>query len=424
MAIPTSGAMIAAIGSPAEWAAVSTEKLAWNDVNSVLSTITVHATTLLTDHIGEHTGSHGIVFDNPISTANDLTFTVGRKGAVGVYDATNTQAIWAMGPAYVLSGAAPSPYGPAYGLFWSYNPDYGGAGNNPQSKAGLSHQLLVMHSGVTQSAIGLGIWTVGDIYSAGMYTGVTGSGYGSLRISGAANGFAGIELQDCQPHSSAYRTIVGMYDTAGNGGDWDSYNGWHYYWNHTNCALALAGSTTYSDAPGACVNGVLIVTGVPYTIGAILYWTQWSDERLKSNIKSVSGKSSLDKILQLRPVSYNYNEKYAELVDSGKKPLIEGQSEVASNAVIADTAKEHIGFLAQELQQVFPEMVSGRNWKDKDGVSTHYLDSNLTGLETHLVNAVQELSGMISTQTKTTEDILTRLEKLDKKSFADPNAWK
>jgi len=98
------------------------------------------------------------------STAQNIVFTNGRKGLVGVYDAAQTQAVFAMGIDYILTnGGASSTIGNLYGLAWSYNPDYGGAGNNPQSKAGLNHQLLHMQNGITTTAIGSGIWTSGGI---------------------------------------------------------------------------------------------------------------------------------------------------------------------------------------------------------------------------------------------------------------------
>jgi hypothetical protein len=108
----------------------------------------------------------GTVTNRGSSTSQNITFSNGRKGLVGVYDAAQTQAIFAMGAAYVLTdGGASATIGNHYGLAWSYNPDYGGAGNNPQSKAGLNHQLLHMQAGVTTTAIGSGIWTSGGITS-------------------------------------------------------------------------------------------------------------------------------------------------------------------------------------------------------------------------------------------------------------------
>ena len=106
-----------------------------------------------------------------VSLPDNIVFTNGRKGLVGVYDAAQTQAIFAMGSSYVLTdGGASNVIGNFYGIAWSYNPDYGGAGNNPQSKAGLTHQALFMVNGVTTTAIGAGIWTGGAINATGDIT--------------------------------------------------------------------------------------------------------------------------------------------------------------------------------------------------------------------------------------------------------------
>jgi hypothetical protein len=123
------------------------------------------------------------------TTSSNITFSNGRKGLVGQYDASQTQAIFAMGAAYTLTdGGASNVYGGIYGLAWSYNPDYGGAGNNPQSKAGLNHQLLLMQNGVTTAALGSGVWTNGVVTGSsftGAGTGLTGTA-SSLSIGGNA----------------------------------------------------------------------------------------------------------------------------------------------------------------------------------------------------------------------------------------------
>ena len=87
-------------------------------------------------------------------------------GVYGTYSPTRYQHVWGMGTSYNLpangldtSGAA----GNFYGLAWTYNPDYGGTGNNPQAKAGLNHQLLLMMGGTTRTALGSGIWTEGNV---------------------------------------------------------------------------------------------------------------------------------------------------------------------------------------------------------------------------------------------------------------------
>ena len=122
------------------------------------------------------------------TTIQDIEFTNGRKGLVGRYDAAQTQAIFAMGSNYTLAdGAASSQIGNLYGLAWSYNPDYGGAGNNPQSKAGLNHQLLLMQNGITTAAMGSGIWTSGNITAANFSGSSSGTNTGDqTNISGNA----------------------------------------------------------------------------------------------------------------------------------------------------------------------------------------------------------------------------------------------
>ena len=85
-------------------------------------------------------------------------------GIYGVYSPSRYQHVWSMGTGYNLpangsdtSGAA----GNLYGLAWSYNPGYGGANNNLESKNGLNHQLLLMQNGTTTFAAGSGMWTNG-----------------------------------------------------------------------------------------------------------------------------------------------------------------------------------------------------------------------------------------------------------------------
>jgi hypothetical protein len=121
------------------------------------------------------------------STAQNVVFSNGRKGLIGVYDPAQTQAIFAMGAAYILTdGGASSNIGNLYGLAWSYNPDYGGAGNNPQSKAGLNHQLLHMQNGITTTAIGSGIWTSGNVTAPTFIGALTGNASTATTTTGNA----------------------------------------------------------------------------------------------------------------------------------------------------------------------------------------------------------------------------------------------
>jgi hypothetical protein len=110
------------------------------------------------------------VTNRGFTTGQNIQFTNGRKGLVGVHNPAQTQAVFAIGSAYTLTnGGGSANIGNLYGLAWSYNPNYGGAGNNPQSISGLNHQLLLMQAGVTTTALGSGIWTSGNATAAGFF---------------------------------------------------------------------------------------------------------------------------------------------------------------------------------------------------------------------------------------------------------------
>ena len=122
-------------------------------------------------HFGQTTAAGSafrFISNGTFQLANHIQFDKVRGQLVSQYDPYQTQGIWAMGSPYMLNeNGGTADYGNFYGLAWSYEPGYGGAGYNPQSKSGLSHQLLLMHSGITKTAIGNGIWTSGNIYANG-----------------------------------------------------------------------------------------------------------------------------------------------------------------------------------------------------------------------------------------------------------------
>ena len=135
-------------------------------------------------------------------------------------------------------------------------------------------------------------------------------------------------------------------------------------------------------------------------------WTNTSDERIKTNIKTIE--NALEKINQLRPVSYNYSKDYLE-----QHPEL---SEL----------KTYNSFVAQEYAQVFPDAVSvGENLEkvvvesveakeavlDKDGnvispaveaveevreiIIEDMLQFTPHDLNMYLVGAIQELSAKV-----------------------------
>jgi hypothetical protein len=114
------------------------------------------------------------------------------------------------------------------------------------------------------------------------------------------------------------------------------------------------------------------------TVGANGYtaFTNYSDSRLKTNITNLDT-GALSKIMQLRPVSFQYNQKYLQLYAG------------------SDLQKVHKGFIAQEIRKVFPEMVSEMKASPD---SVQYLDLNVSHLQVYLVKALQEQQAIINAQ--------------------------
>jgi len=96
--------------------------------------------------------------------------------------------------------------------------------------------------------------------------------------------------------------------------------------------------------------------------------TNTSDERLKTNINTLN--NSLDKVKQLRGVTYNWNEN--------------------------PTGDTRIGFIAQEVNAVVPELTFINPNNPENYMGVHY--DNVTAL---LVEAVKELSSGVTTSNNT-----------------------
>jgi hypothetical protein len=92
--------------------------------------------------------------------------------------------------------------------------------------------------------------------------------------------------------------------------------------------------------------------------GTIHYTTSTasSDARFKTNVMELSGPESVSKLAQLRPIRFEWNE----FVQSRRKGY--------------ELHKPTFGFLAQELQQVLPELVSTWSLSDdcQDALSVNY----------------------------------------------------
>lgn len=121
----------------------------------------------------------------------------------------------------------------------------------------------------------------------------------------------------------------------------------------------------------------------------------YSDGRAKTNIESLEG--GLGTILSLRPVSYNWKTT-AQSSDSTAEA---SASYSISMGPQGDTNKQY-GFIAQEVEEVFPDAVKTTEGGEKL--------INYTALIPVLVQSVQELQAQVNRQNSVIENLSSRLD--------------
>jgi hypothetical protein len=125
-------------------------------------------------------------------------------------------------------------------------------------------------------------------------------------------------------------------------------------------------------------DGAVVSTGNITAFGSTAAFRTLSDINWKEDVYTLSG--SMDKILQLRPAGFTWKH----------------------------TKKEDIGFIAQEVEEIIPEIVE----TDKKGIlgapdTKHYKTISYPKLIPLLVDSIQELTKKVSTL----EDKIKELEK-------------
>ena len=204
-------------------------------------------------------------------------------------------------------------------------------------------------------------WT--NVLNAGLYSTSVNSAhfspntvtsYGSWRTSGSRGGYDGIVFD-------SGGDVALMFDSGGNGGMYRQGGvGWMTYFHQGNDCLGVCDSTTSSTYG-------LYVTGQIYATSNI---TAYSDRRVKENIIPID--NALEKVNNLVGVYYNKKD------DESKQ--------------------REIGFIAQDVNEVVPELVTYAEDVDQYGVKYQ----NTTAL---LVEAVKELTKQVNDLKKELEEI-------------------
>lgn len=147
---------------------------------------------------------------------------------------------------------------------------------------------------------------------------------------------------------------------------------------------------SYNSSPDAY--GV-VCQGTGYYTGN---WYQWSDRKLKKDVSTMD--DAIERIMMLKPKTYSYDvEKYAGY------GLPEGKQ---------------MGFIAQEVSEVFPELTKTtthhQDPNNPDGKQLEVTMVNYIGLIPVLTKAIQEQESKIEEQQQQLNEQAIRLERLEK----------
>jgi trimeric autotransporter adhesin len=154
--------------------------------------------------------------------------------------------------------------------------------------------------------------------------------------------------------------------------------------NGANAGTFAIGEVDARTAAVGFTNRLLIAPNGDFTVSAGAFkpgggaWSVSSDARLKEAVSPLSG--SLDRLLQLNGVNFRYR------ADAPKALSAEGPQ---------------IGFIAQEVEQVFPQWIG-----EKDGYKT----VGIRGFEALTVEALRELRGESAVIDASQSDRLEKLE--------------
>ena len=223
----------------------------------------------------------------------------------------------------------------------------------------------------------LNTWTEIGGGGVGIYDGYNGAhwfpnnqtSYGSWASYGSRGGYYGTSYPQAgyDPHD--------MWDGSGNGGWYlQGLGRWVFYHNRARNCTGVGSSSTVSGYRMR-VNGSLYCNG-----NVVAY----SDRRNKENIITID--NALDKVLQLRGVYYNRKESKIDDRDD----LYKGRQ---------------LGMIAQEVQEIVPEVVSYAEEIDQYGLDY----PKMVGL---LVEGIKDQHSIVKTQEETINNMQKDIDML------------
>lgn len=171
-------------------------------------------------------------------------------------------------------------------------------------------------------------------------------------------------------NTAATNDVLGLYNVA-------TGNRWTYWVN----------STALTGPPVAAINDL----------------TMWYNGTLRGAYNNTNGNylSTSDRRLKKDVVAYNYGIAALRQLNPYKYHYIDN----------ADGSPLSVGFMAQDVEKVYPEAV--HKLVDKEGKPVYMLDYQAMSVLT--IKAIQEQQQIIDKQQKQIEDLLKRVEKLEQK---------
>jgi hypothetical protein len=122
-------------------------------------------------------------------------------------------------------------------------------------------------------------------------------------------------------------------------------------------------------------------------------WDGFSDSRAKENVTNLTG--ALDTISQLRPVTFDWTDDYADTMNMFEMDTTDEKSynhfSVKENGYDLDRKTSQIGFIAQEFEEVFPKSITETEMQLGDTKVEDFKTVNYDHLIPMLTKAIQEL---------------------------------
>jgi hypothetical protein len=122
-------------------------------------------------------------------------------------------------------------------------------------------------------------------------------------------------------------------------------------------------------------------------------WDGFSDARAKENVTNLT--NALDTISQLRPVTFDWTDDYADTMNMFEMDTTDEKSynhlSIKENGYDLDRKTSQIGFIAQEFEEVFPKSITETEMQLGDTKVEDFKTVNYDHLIPVLTKAIQEL---------------------------------